>query len=249
MQEPREVLVGDDVVRRPRKPWTRTVHGLLRHLHSQNLPVPLPLRLDERYEYVGFVPGTAGDHVWPEGVSVEGARSLGALLRRIHEATRDWTPPRDAVWSVPHAPGPVVCHGDPKPGNFAWRGGRAVGLFDWDAARPGRPLDDLAYALLWTVPLNEAPAVRAARQDGDAVTRRARAAALLDGYGWDRPLDVVEAALARHERAIEEVRHLGAAGHEPHAGWAQAGWPERWRGDLDALRAAGRLVFPRASAL
>ncbi|WP_302183617.1 hypothetical protein [Rothia santali] len=42
MQEPREVRVEGDVVRRPRKPWTPTVHALLRHLRSHDLPVPLP---------------------------------------------------------------------------------------------------------------------------------------------------------------------------------------------------------------
>jgi hypothetical protein len=100
-----------------------------------------------------------------------------------------------------------------------------VGLFDWDAARPGPASDDIAYALLWTVPIETDPsgAPLAARE---TELRQARAAALLDGYGWSSPLDVVDAAVARHALAVDEVQWLGVRGHEPHATWVDEGWPE-----------------------
>lgn len=239
----REVVVDGATVRRPRKPWTPTVHVLLEHLNAQGLPVPRPLGLDDRYEYVSLVPGTAGDEAWPHGVSPAGARSLGRLLRSMHEATRDWAPPADALWSVPHSPSGTICHGDPKPGNVTWRNGVAVGLFDWDAARPGDPSEDVAYALLWAVPVDVDPDDDPL-SDGEAELRRARARALLDGYGWQGPIDVVEAAVSRHEQAIDDVEWLGAHGHEPHATWVAQGWPASWRGRLEAMREAGRSIAP-----
>lgn len=242
MSVAREVTIEGGTVRRPRKPWTETVHTLLRHLREQDLPVPDPLCLDADYEYVSLVPGVAGDEAWPQGVSADGARSLGRLLRTIHEATCDWTPPQNALWSVPGSGSGTICHGDPKPANFSWRDGIAVGLFDWDAARPGDPADDLAYALLWTAPVDVAPTDRTISAS-ETFRRRDRAGALLDGYGWNDPFDVVEAAVARHELAIDEVEHLGERGHEPHATWVLQRWPTAWRHQLDAMRASGRHVF------
>ncbi len=236
-------MVGDRVVRirgeivlRPRKPWTPTVHALLAHLHARGLPVPEPLGYDDREEQVRLVPGAAGTDAWPHQLGLDGVRSAGVLLRQVHEATLDWRPPAGARWSVPSAGGPVVCHGDPQPANFAWRGGRAVGLFDWDGARPAAPMSDVAYGLLWFTPVNADEAEVRSRGFVGPPDRRARAEAFLDGYGWSDPVDVVDAAVTRHAQAVAEVELLGAEGHQPHAGWVAAGWPDRWRADLDSLR-------------
>lgn len=233
----RRIEIVDGVVRRPVKPWTATVQALLGHLFGLGLPVPEPLGYDDRLEYVRLVEGDAGQAAWPHQVDLGGVRSAGALLRAVHDATRDWQPPADAVWSVPHRSGPVICHGDPQPANLTWRSGRAVGLFDWDAARPADPLDDVAYALIWLTPFTSDPAELERRGLPRAPDRRARADAFLDGYGWADPLDVAEAAVRRHELAIDEVVWLGERGHQPHADWVAEGWPARWREGLPAMRA------------
>lgn len=228
----REIIVGPHTVRRPRKPWTPTVHALLRHLRAQGLPVPEPLAIDDETEVVSLVPGTDGDQAWPDHLTPEAARSLGTLLRRVHDATSSWEPPSDACWSVPWTASATICHGDPKPGNVTWSDERATGIFDWDAARPGPPISDLAYALLWVMPAPISPLTPVtAPQDA-----RARADALLEGYGWDRETEPLTVALSRHEQAIDEVEWLGAHGHEPHATWVREGWPTRWRQDLRAVR-------------
>ena len=224
----RVVEVDGDVVRRPRKPWTRTVHALLRHLHADGLPVPEPLAFDKRYEYVRLVSGDGGEAAWPHQTTTTGVASAGALLRALHDGTRSWTPPTWAEWAVPPEGASIICHGDPQPRNMAWQDGRALGLFDWDVARPAEPISDVAYALEWFAPFEDDADELLRRGFGSTVDRRARVEAFLDGYQWHGPLDVVNAVLNRQQRAIDEVVWLGQAGHEPQATWVAAGWPARW---------------------
>jgi hypothetical protein len=47
---------------------------------------------------------------------------------------------------------------------------------------------------------------------------------------------VVGAVVHRQQLAIDEVVHLGRAGHEPHASWVAQGWPARWESKLVTTR-------------
>jgi len=244
MGVPREVQTDGNVVTRPAKPWTSTVHHLLRHLHAEGLPVPLPLSLDETTETVTLVVGDAGQQSWPHQLELSGVESAGRLLRRVHDATATWTPPNDAVWSVPVEEGDVICHGDPQPANMAWQNGVAVGLFDWDDARPAPRISDVAYALEWLTPFENDPAELQRRGFRSEPDRRARIEAFLAGYRWDEPLDVVHAVLDRQRRAIDEVVYLGSRGHEPAATWVAEGWPTRWLAKLDVTRSIAADLHP-----
>lgn len=239
MGQQREVRISRNVVERPAKPWTPTVHSLLKHLRSSGLPVPEPINIIDDREFVTLVPGESGINAWAQQVSIESVRSAGYLLRRVHDATVGWVPSTDANWAVPFSAGDVICHGDPQPANFAWRDGVAVGLFDWDVARPGVRLSDVAYALEWFTPFEDDPRELRSRGFDETLNRRARIAAFLGGYGWDGPLDVVSAVSARQKTAIDEVVHLGKLGHQPQAEWVAAGWPERWSEKLTTTRRVG----------
>lgn len=236
MTEPRVIEIDGDVVRRPAKPWTATVHSLLRHLHGSGLPVPEPLDRDERFEWVRLLPGDGGDAAWPHQVGLEGVRSAARMLRRIHDATSGWAPPADAAWAVPAEGSEIIAHGDPKPGNMAWIDGRPVGLFDWDAARPADRMSDVAYALEYLVPFESAAGELAHRGFSAPPDRAARLDAFLDAYGWSAPFDVVDAVVRRQHQAIDEVVLAGAQGHEPEATWVAAGAPAQWTGKLATTR-------------
>ncbi|GMA27159.1 phosphotransferase [Arenivirga flava] len=212
MVDHREILIDGDLVCRPRAAWTETIHALLHHLRASDLPVPEPVRVDEVYEYVRLVPGDAGADAWNHQVTTDAVASAGALLRRVHDATATWRPPRWALWAVPAEGGSIICHGDPQPANFAWRDAAAVGLFDWDVARPAERLSDVAYALERLAPFETDSAELRRRGFGDDLDRRARIDAFLDGYGWQEPIDVVDVVIGRQERAIDEVRWLGERG-------------------------------------
>jgi len=241
MGELREVRVVDGIVHRPAKPWTATIHDLLRHLLTAGLPVPEPVGLDDAVETVRLVPGDAGQDCWPHQLDLSGVASAGHLLRQVHEATRTWTPPAEPIWAVPEEPSiqgqmRVMCHGDAQPANFAWSGGVAVGLFDWDSARPAPPLSDVAYALEWLAPFEDDPEELLRRGFVGEPDRGQRVRAFLDGYGWAEPLEVVEAVVRRQQLAIDEVVHLGRAGHEPHVSWVAQGWPKRWQSKVVVTR-------------
>jgi hypothetical protein len=261
VSELRSIQIVGDVVRRPRSPWTATIHSLLRYLFDGGLPVPEPLAIEDQYEFVRLVPGDAGDAAWPHQTSLSAVASAGRLLRRVHDAARSWEPPRDAVWAVPAEGASVICHGDPQPPNMAWRDGVAVGLFDWDAARPAEPISDVAYALEWFTPFDDDPEGLARRGLVAYPDRRARVSSFLEGYGWEGEIDVIDEVLRRQQRAIDEVVWLGSSDHEPQASWVAQGWPERWARKLlvtESLRSSlerpgpqelsGSLPIPRESA-
>lgn len=228
------VDIEGDIVRRPAYPWTATVHGILRHLLAAGLEVPEPLDIDLTaepadgaaigVETVRLVPGVAGAAAWSEQATDEGLRSAGRLLRRVHDAARDLVPAPGAVWAFPAQPdADTICHGDPGPWNMAWRDGLAVGLFDWDFARPAPALDDVAYALDYLAPF---------RPDGDAIRwhgfvsvpdRPHRVRLFLEAYGVSVD-DVAEVVLARKERTEREIRDLAERGVEPQRSWFADGY-------------------------
>jgi aminoglycoside phosphotransferase (APT) family kinase protein len=58
----------------------------------------------------------------------------------------------EAVWPLPRRNAPVLLHGDYWPGNILWREEKLVAVIDWEDARIGEPLSDLAISrldLLW----------------------------------------------------------------------------------------------------
>lgn len=234
MSDERSILVRGDTVVRPVAPWTATIHSLLAHLYAQGLPVPEPLEFTADHEVVRFVPGDTVDDAKSHEVSLARVRSAGQLLRKIHEGTRTWRAPVDAVWSVPAEGGEIICHGDPKPANMAWCAEDAIGLFDWDSARPADALSDVAYALTWF-----------ARRDREDYS--ARVDALLDGYGWEGPFDPVADVRNRRLQAIDEVEYLARAGYEPERTWVEQGWPETWRKEMEPR--TGRLTRSGLSEL
>ena len=54
----------------------------------------------------------------------------------------------EAVWPLPRRNASVLLHGDYWPGNVLWKDGRLVGVIDWEDARLGDPLADLANSRL-----------------------------------------------------------------------------------------------------
>ncbi len=57
----------------------------------------------------------------------------------------------EAAWPLPQHNKSVLLHGDYWPGNILWRNSQLVGIIDWEDARFGDPLEDLANTRLETL--------------------------------------------------------------------------------------------------
>jgi hypothetical protein len=235
---PGTVRIGG-TVHRPRRPWTVTVHALLRHLEAVGFEgAPRVRGFDDLgAEVLTFLDGdTVGSaSPWPEWVSCDDAlRQVGAWLRRLHDATADFLSPEDAVWFAGQGwrPGLVIGHHDAAPYNAVWRDGRLVGFVDWDTAGPSSREFDLAYsALLWVPLLAEGSAWPVAARPVE--DRRRRLHLLLDAYGLDGDRQSFRSAVATRARINAELTRRLAAGGDP-AYRAIAGQAD----DLDRTAAA-----------
>ncbi|TDV48943.1 phosphotransferase [Actinophytocola oryzae] len=179
------VRVGD-TVRKPVTPATPAVEALLNHLDGfPGAPRHLG-RDDQGRQVLEYIPGTVGD--LPE--TNHELHRVGRLIRDLHDALQDFSPPPDARWHVVIPPDreDLVCHHDLAPWNLVRAHNRWV-FIDWDGAGPGSRLWDLAYAAQSFVSMT---------RTSDPHTDAPRLRALADGYGLDD-----------HQRA-ELPEHIGA---------------------------------------
>lgn len=210
-----------DTVRRSTGPWTPAVHALLRHLESAGFAEsPRVLGLDERdREVLTFIEGeTVGDTwPWPSWTRDDDLLvQAGQLLRRYHEAVSSFRPEGNLRWrfasgSLP--PGQIVCHNDAGVHNVVVRGGRIVGLIDWDVAGPDEPSADLAFAAWSWVPLHD-PSLLPAHGWTEPPDQHRRLRLLLDAYGLDDRTGFA-AAIPRRIRTSVERMEGGADTGDP----------------------------------
>jgi Ser/Thr protein kinase RdoA (MazF antagonist) len=221
-----DVTVVDGLVLRPARPWTTTVHALLRHVRGQGLGcVPEPVGVRDGIEGLRRLDGDAGPACWRHQLTEDAVRSAGALLRRIHDATEGFQAQQDAEWAFPAVPGAVlVTHGDPGPWNFVWRGGEAVGLIDWDYAAPAPAIDDVAYAVEMFAPFRSDEVAREVHGFTTPPDRNARVRAFAAGYELGGTDGLVDRVIERQEATLRRIADLAGRGHEPWASWVLAGY-------------------------
>lgn len=236
-----EVVRVGDTVRRTAGPWTPAVHALLRHLEDAGFAEsPRVLGLDDRgREVLSYLPGESVPWTdWPAVLRSDGGvAQLGRLLRRYHDAVRDFQPPPGAGWRNPLArSGEIIRHGDFSPFNTTWIDGEVVGLIDWDFARPGRALDDLAYLAWQLVPIQ--PGGRAQQYGLDpGIDLRDRLRVLCDAYGGEYAPDaVVGAAISVIDTERQETTQLAAEGLHPWTGFVEDGALEAFAAEAEWIR-------------
>jgi Ser/Thr protein kinase RdoA (MazF antagonist) len=205
-----------DTVRRPRGPYSPSVHALLHHLEANGFDAaPKAIGLDRRTEILGYIPGTApdADPVPCWALTETALTDVGRLLRAYHRAATGFDP-RGHRWQR-EAPsgwrGPIVTHNDLNPANVIFRDGRPVALIDFDLAAPGTVAFDLAVTACFWAPLRDSADIADARRDH--VLDRYRL--LLDAYGADAALrrNVVAATPAANRWIADVIEDNVRLGH------------------------------------
>ncbi len=245
--EVREVFRRGDLVHRTPQPWTPAVADPLLFLESVGYDAASRHRGydDQGREVLTFLPGEDGPVSWGYLHSDDGLASVARLLRSFHDAVRGYRPAPTTQWAdSTGAPqdGEVVCHGDFAPWNLVWREGQAVGIFDWDFARPAEPMFDVFYAMDWTVPFRDDETCREFHHFERTPDRAHRVGVFLDAYGVDAVPANVAAGVTDVRRRIKLTTvSLASRGIEPQAQWVAEGLLDkseatsRWIDDNSAL--------------
>ncbi|GAB3762197.1 phosphotransferase [Microlunatus parietis] len=177
-----------NTVRRPVRPWTRSVHALLRHLEAVGFTAaPRVIGVEEsgQREILTYVHGSDGRTA--RCYDDEALAEVAGRIRELHRAAAGFQPPPDARWRPdPYAPpGPLVCHNDLGPANTIYRDGKPRAFIDWDFATPTTAVWDLGYAVRSFVPLYAPADCVAMGYPPDRQAERLRL--FCDAYGMDRP--------------------------------------------------------------
>lgn len=195
------VRVGD-TVRRPVGRWTPAVHDLLNHLGAAGFPgSPGVLGIDEvGREMLEFVPGEVGTLAPSEPLPAwfrtpEACWAIGRWIREFQvaqvglvvDAAKPW---RRAPGSALN-PGEVIVHHDVSPYNTVRRSDDSLVVLDWDFARPGDPIEDLAWAAWRWAPLMAGSSWHAeygiAAEEDVHLHQQRNLGALLEGYRPSSP--------------------------------------------------------------
>lgn len=143
-----------NVVYRPIRKNSDTIHRLLQHLHKKRITwVPEYHGCDdEGNEILSYIPGDVPHNmpkwIWNESILVD----IAQRMRLFHDATVDFNS-KNCIWELPQSePVEVICHNDFAPYNCVFENRRFVGLIDFDVCSPGSRLWDMAYAVYRFVP-------------------------------------------------------------------------------------------------
>jgi hypothetical protein len=244
-----------DLIVRDSAPWTVSVHALLRHVEAGGF-VGAPRVVGSGFDESGRETLTflSGEFCHPGPWTIEGAASVGTLLRDLHRATASFNPPPDAKWYPWFGrrlggPRQVVSHCDVAPWNIIVRHGQAAALIDWERAGPVDPLVQLAQACWLTATLHDD--IVAERNGLPAVAERALLVrALVDAYGLTAPerRGFVDRILEFTVHDAADEADLARIGPEtnPSAIDRQVPWALAWRIRAAAWQMRNRGVLQRA---
>jgi hypothetical protein len=209
------VRIGE-TVRRPQRSWSAATHALLLHLEAVEFEgAPRFLGVDSRKrEVLSYIPGTAVVEPYPDwALTDEALVSAAELLRAYHDAVSTFDP-SPYTWAPPppdEFAGDLVTHNDAKIDNFVFRGGRVVGLIDFDLAGPASRAWDVACAARLWAPLRPDVHISDARRH----RKFERFRLFVDSYSIndsDRP-KVAEAVGKNYEWFHNLIKTSAASGH------------------------------------
>lgn len=223
------------VVRRQIGPASPAVHQLLTWLHIQGFhQVPKLIEINETHEFLTFLAGRSIFRPWPEEVKTDiWLAQLSDWLRRYHSVVKGFRVQGEAnfLWGpTDPEPGMVVCHGDLGPWNCIRQGTDLVGVIDWDLARYGDPLDDIAELALEAVPLRSNVESTMGLNTSRADLQR-RLEVLCKVYGVVQADEVLRHIPDYLTRIIQDIVAQAECGVEPFVSFNEGGITEELEKD------------------
>lgn len=184
-QSTHEVLRIGDTVRRATGPHSPFVHRLLNLLEENDFKYsPRFLGMDEQgREIISYIDG---EPINSDSNSLELAVESIKLLKKYHDITADSELSEDQE---------VVCHNDFSPWNTLIKDNKIVGIIDFDEAKPGKRVEDLAYAIWTFLDLGS-------DQDSGLQIRNLRK--LTDRYGFTDIEALIEEILEQQRRILNK---------------------------------------------
>jgi Phosphotransferase enzyme family len=219
-------------VRHPPHPWSAATHALLTYLEDVGFPYsPRIVGMDRGDHLLGFIDGESGAEGWAPAVSEHGLAAAARLLRSYHDAVSGWRADIDLLWfdgsRGTGGTGQIVCHGDFYPCNIVWNGLDPVGLLDFEYARVGQRLDDVAYACEYFVPFrDDAECLRWLRYP-EPPDRRRRLLAFAQAYGLPSADGLVDHVIRMQQFTRDLVERLARQGLPRQADLVAAGFLEQ----------------------
>lgn len=231
-----EVVRRGNRLYRPARPWSHSVMRLLEHIRRAGFDgAPEPFGLDSDYEVLGWVEGAVEDADGSD-IDLGTLRAVARLLRRYHDATVDFET-GGLVWQFePEQPAEVVLHGDAAPYNCVFRGGEPVAWIDFDTARPGPRLYDVAYSAYRFCLIREPLRALSAR-DAERVLEFA------GSYGLSREEQrrLPEVMVGRLRWLAALIRERAAAGDPAFTAHLTDGHAELYAGHADVIEQSKEL--------
>jgi aminoglycoside phosphotransferase (APT) family kinase protein len=187
------VRVGD-TARRPRSENSEFIHQVLRHLESIGVDwAPRSFGFDELdREVLSWISGET-----PRSGEDIDLFVLTGMVRQLHDLTTSLV---DGFESV--------IHDDLQPRNIVVRGRRPVGLIDWEEARPGRRMEDVAK-LCWSFV--------EPRPDSNPLDVGRKWRALVATYGLNRNGDLLQTILSQIAACAEDIERQAERSVRHHA--------------------------------
>jgi thiamine kinase-like enzyme len=230
-QEVQPVKIGN-TVHRQNPENAAYVHNLLVFLEQENFNwAPHYLGQDEQgREITSFINGYTphGQEVPDETWSIATMTEIFQQVRKLHDITEGTELSQG---------GECVVHGDLSFANTVYREGRAVAFIDWDSAKPGKRVDDLAHALATYLSLGE-------YIEGGAVERAELARKLADAYGAtaEQRSWLINSMLLQLQGSHDKQLKTIETGSDLGKRLAQAKVPEKIKGRIDWIN-ENRSVF------
>ena len=217
----------DNMVRRKITVVSLAIHQLLKHLEAKNFSrVPRLIDCDDEYEYLSYFPGRAIFRPWCEAIKTdEFIAQLGEWLNSYHEAVANFRLKGDVHFNwgftVPQ-PGMIVCHGDLGPWNCILENGKFQDIIDWDLARYGYAMDNVAECVFEFIPFHPNLREITGEQVSNANLLR-RLEVFCEAYGDLKSYEILEHIPVYLTRMNADLRKRAIEGVEPFVSFVAGG--------------------------